>query len=204
MLVAGWLLAVPVPVLIILAPTWGSVVAADVLLGVSQGLTRSTTVIMKIVLAGPARCGTAMGVNDAAGYLARRRDLPGHRIPRPDPGPGTGAIPARAGSPLSGWGSRRQPSGKRGGHAWLEADDRHAEHAAVGTAPRGVPTDREVFARTSLRDPTSSAASQAGLVNNLSVGLAWDLLPVLFTTAGLTASRIGVLVAPYGAVWGLG
>jgi MFS family permease len=203
-LVAGWLLAVPVPVLIIVAPTWGWVVAANVLLGVSQGLTWSTTVIMKIDLAGPARRGTAMGLNEAAGYLAVAATalVTGYLAQTQ----GLRPAPFLLGLAFAalGLGLSTAVVRETRGHAVLEAEERHAEHAATGTALPQALTDREMFARTSLRDPTLSAASQAGLVNNLNDGLAWGLFPVLFTTAGLTAGRIGVLVALYPAVWGLG
>ena len=69
-LVAGWLIGLPVPLLLIWAPSWGWVIAANVLLGINQGLTWSTTVIMKIDLVGPERRGFAMGLNEAAGYGA--------------------------------------------------------------------------------------------------------------------------------------
>jgi MFS family permease len=200
-LVAGWLLAVPVPLLIILAPSWGWVVAANVLLGVSQGLTWSTTVIMKIDLAGPARRGTAMGLNEAAGYLAVAATalVTGYLAQTQ----GLRPAPFLLGLAFAalGLGLSTAVVRETRGHALLEAAERHP---ATGTAPSPALTDREVFARTSLRDPTLSAASQAGLVNNLNDGLAWGLFPVLFTTAGLTAGRIGVLVALYPAVWGLG
>jgi MFS family permease len=202
-LVGGWLLALPVPVLIILAPTWGWVVAANVLLGVSQGLTWSTTVIMKIDLAGPARRGTAMGLNEAAGYLAVAATalVTGYLAQTQ----GLRPAPFLLGLAFAalGLGLSTAMVRETRGHAQLEALH-HAGHAAAGSASRGVPTDREVFARTSVRDPGLSAASQAGLVNNLNDGLAWGLFPVLFATAGLTAGRIGVLVALYPAVWGLG
>ena len=203
-LVTGWLVALPVPLLLIWAPTWAWVVAANVLLGVSQGLTWSTTVIMKIDLVGPARRGLAMGFNEAAGYgavaltalatgfLAARYGL------RPEPFY-LGIAYAAVGLGLSALAVRETRS-----HAHLEAGshvprpNRRQDHLHAEL------TDRQVFAQTSLREPALSAASQAGLVNNLNDGLAWGLFPVLFATAGLTVSRIGVLAALYPAVWGLG
>jgi MFS family permease len=203
-LVAGWLVAVPVPLLLIWAPAWGWVVAANLLLGISQGLTWSTTVIMKIDLVGPGRRGLAMGLNEAAGYgavaatalatgyLAARYGL------RPEPFY-LGIAFAALGLGLSTLVVRETR-----GHAALEAgthvgrtDGRHDHlHAEL--------TDREVFAQTSLREPALSAASQAGLVNNLNDGMAWGLFPILFATAGLSVERIGVLAALYPAVWGAG
>ncbi len=172
--------------LLIWAPSWGWVIAANVLLGISQGLTWSTTVIMKIDLVGPARRGLAMGLNEAAGYgavaatalatgyLAARYGL------RPEPFY-LGIAFAALGLGLSTLAVRETRD-----HARLEAgahipraDGRHEHlHAEL--------TDRQVFAQTSLREPALSAASQAGLVNNLNDGLAWGLFPVLFAAAGLS------------------
>ena len=203
-LVAGWLVAVPVPLLLIWAPTWSWVVAANVLLGISQGLTWSTTVIMKIDLVGPARRGLAMGFNEAAGYgavaltalatgyLAARYGL------RPEPFY-LGIAYAALGLGLSTLAVRETRD-----HARLEAGSHTARADGRHTHLHGGLTDRQVFAQTSLREPALSAASQAGLVNNLNDGLAWGLFPVLFAAAGLSVTRIGTLAALYPAVWGLG
>ncbi|MFD2415595.1 MFS transporter [Amycolatopsis pigmentata] len=203
-LLAGWLVAIPIPVLLIWAPTWEWVVAANVLLGVNQGLTWSTTVIMKIDLAGPARRGLAMGLNEAAGYLAVALTAvaTGYLAARYGLRPAPfllGASYVALGIGLSGLTVRETR-----GHARLEAgrhaarsDGRH-DHLHAGL------TSREVFANTSLREPALSAASQAGMVNNLNDGLAWGLFPILFATAGLSISRIGILAAVYPAVWGAG
>ncbi|TWD84016.1 putative MFS family arabinose efflux permease [Kribbella amoyensis] len=194
-LLAGWLIAVPVPLILIWAPSWGWVVAANVLLGINQGLTWSTTVIMKIDLAGPERRGLAMGLNEAAGYLAVAATalatgyLAAHYGLRPAPFL-LGLSYAALGLGLSAFVVRETR-----GHAQLEA----AGHLAPGEL-----SDREVFVRTSVREPALSSASQAGMVNNLNDGLAWGLLPILFATAGLPVSRIGILAALYPAVWGLG
>jgi MFS family permease len=196
-LVAGWLIAVPVPVLLIWAPWWWVVVAANVLLGISQGLTWSTTVIMKIDLVGPRRRGLAMGLNESAGYLAvavtalLTGALAAHHGLRPEPFL-LGLAYAALGLGLSTLVVRET----RG----------HADHEAGGAATTGAPapTDRQVFVQTSFREPALSAASQAGLVNNLNDGLAWGLFPVLFASAGLGLDRIGMLVALYPAVWGVG
>jgi MFS family permease len=198
-LIAGWLVALPVPLVLIWAPDWSWVVLANVLLGINQGLTWSTTVIMKIDLVGPARRGLAMGLNEAAGYgavavtafatglIAERWGL------RPAPfllglayvglGLGLSAIVVR----------------ETRDHARHEA----ASHVANGQLHGGL-TTRRVFAVTSLREPALSAASQAGLVNNLNDGLAWGLLPIYYAMAGLTVAEIGALAAVYPAVWGVG
>lgn len=203
-LVAGWLVAVPVPLLLIWAPSWAWVVAANVLLGVSQGLTWSTTVVMKIDLVGSQRRGLAMGLNESAGYAAVAATAmatgfiaQSHGL---RPGPFLlGLAFAVLGLALSSLAVRETRE-----HARLEArshvpraDGRHDHlHDQLSSG--------EVFAQTSFREPALSSASQAGLVNNLNDGLAWGLFPVLFATTGMSVARIGVLAALYPAVWGLG
>jgi MFS family permease len=194
-LVAGWLVALPVPLLLIWAPDWWIVVAANVLLGISQGLTWSTTVIMKIDLVGPNRRGLAMGLNESAGYLAvaitalLTGAIAADAGLRPEPFL-VGVAYAALGLGLSTLAVRET----RG----------HARHEATTHAEASDLTDRQVFVRTSLSEPALSSASQAGLVNNLNDGLAWGLFPVLFTTAGVGIGQTGLLVALYPAVWGLG
>ena len=199
-LVTGWLFAIPVPLIIIWAPSWGWVVFANVLLGVNQGLAWSTTVIMKIDLAGPAKRGTAMGINEAAGYVAVAVTAMA-----------TGAIAER-------WGLRPEPFflgiayGALGlGLSTLAVRDTR-DHARAEAAAHVVVDDRlhaalplgQVFRLTSFRDRALSSVSQAGLVNNLNDGLAWGLFPLHFAAAGLSVRSIGVLAAVYPAVWGLG
>ena len=203
-LVAGWLVAVPVPIMLILAPTWGWVVAANVLLGISQGLTWSTTVIMKIDLIGPDRRGFAMGLNEAAGYgavavtaLATGYLAEAHGL-RPAPFL-LGVAFAALGLGLSTLVVRETRD-----HALLEAATHTARADGRHDHLHGELTNREVAVQTSLREPALSSASQAGLVNNLNDGLAWGLFPVLFATAGLSVGRIGILAALYPAVWGVG
>ncbi|MFF7455635.1 MFS transporter [Kitasatospora sp. NPDC008115] len=201
-LVAGWLLALPVPLLLIWAPTWGWVVFANVLLGVNQGLTWSTTVIMKIDLVGPARRGLAMGFNEAAGYLAVAATALG-----------TGAIAAH-------WGLRPQPFLLGIAYAALglglsvlavreTREHARAEAALHPTVPanpdhHGELTTGQVARTTSLTDRALSSASWAGMVNNLNDALAWGIFPLLFAAHGLSVGRIGLLAALYPAVWGLG
>jgi Arabinose efflux permease len=203
-LVVGWLIALPVPLLLIWAPSWGWVVAANVLLGINQGLTWSTTVIMKIDLVGPARRGLAMGLNEAAGYgaVAATALATGYLAARY----GLRPTPFYLGVAFAalGLGLATLAVRETRGHARLEAathtaraDGRH-DHLHAGL------TDRQVFTLTSFREPALSAASQAGMVNNLNDGLAWGLFPVLFAAAGLSIAQIGVLAALYPAVWGLG
>ena len=198
-LVAGWLIGLPVPLLIIWAPSWGWIVFANVLLGVNQGLTWSTTVIMKIDLVGPHRRGLAMGLNEAAGYgavaltalatgfIAQNSGL------RPEPF-FLGIAYAALGLALSTIFVRETH-----GHAHLEArNDSESE------TDRDLPSTREVFRLTTYREKALSSCSQAGLVNNLNDGLAWGLFPIYFADSGLSVGRVGVLAAIYPAMWGLG
>ena len=195
-LVAGWIVAVPVPFLLMWAPTWNWILVANAFLGVSQGLTWSTTVIMKIDLVGSERRGFAMGVNEFAGYaalagvalltgwIAARQGL------RPDP-----FYPAVAfvviGLMLSLLVVRETRH-----HVALESTLHNAAPASVSA--------RDVFWRTTLTDRNLSAVSQAGLVNNLNDGMVWGLFPLLFTAAGLSLDRVGALAAIYPATWSIG
>ena len=194
-LVIGWLIAVPVPLLLIWAPWWWVVVVANVLLGISQGLTWSTTVIMKIDLVGPRRRGLAMGLNESAGYLSvaitalLTGQIAAQAGLRPEPFY-LGIAYAALGLGLSSLVVRETL-----GHVTHEANLRR-ETTAV--------SDREAFLQTSFREPALSSASQAGMVNNLNDGLAWGLFPLLFTSEGLALGEVGWLVALYPAVWGLG
>ncbi|MGY3567921.1 MFS transporter [Sinomonas sp. RB5] len=199
-LVAGWLAAIPVPLMLILAADWGWIVAANVLLGLSQGLTWSTTVVMKMDLVGPSRRGLAMGLNEAAGYLgvAVTALATGYLASayglRPVPFL-VGAAYIALGLGLSVLAVRETRD-----HARLEARAHVDAHAQA----HGELTSGQVFTLTSFRDRSLSAVSQAGMVNNLNDGLAWGLFPVLFAAAGLSLGQIGILAAVYPAVWGAG
>jgi len=199
-LVAGWLVALPVPFLLIFGPSWGFIVAANVVLGISQGLTWSTTVMMKMDLVGPERRGLAMGLNEAAGYLgvAGTALATGYIASTYGLRPGPfllGAAFIAVGLGLSVLTVRETHH-----HAKAEA----ANHVPVHAGTQAGLSNREVFTLTSFRDKSLSSVSQAGMVNNLNDGLAWGLFPVLFATAGLSIERIGILAAVYPAVWGAG
>ncbi|MEV6600075.1 MFS transporter [Actinoplanes sp. NPDC051346] len=199
-LLAGWLIGIPVPLMIIWAPSWGWIVAANVLLGVNQGLAWSTTVIMKIDLAGPSRRGLAMGLNEAAGYLAVAGTalatgwLAAEHGLRPAPFL-LGLAYAGLGLGLSAFFVRETRE-----HARAEA----AAHQPVDGAHHGELRTGQIAALVSYKEPALASASQAGMVNNLNDGLAWGLFPLMFATAGLSLTQIGVLAALYPAVWGLG
>lgn len=196
-LVAGWLVATPVPFMLMWAPSWNWILLANLLLGVSQGLTWSTTVIMKIDLAGPRNRATAMGINEFAGYfavagaalasgwLAARYGL------RPQPFY-PGVVFVFAGLALS---------------LFLVRDTRqHARHEAEARPgpATAMPSQGAIFWRTSVSDRNLSSVTQAGLVNNLNDGMAWGLFPLVFANAGMDLKQVGMLAAVYPAVWGIG
>ena len=194
-LVSGWLVAIPVPFVLMAAPTWNWIIAANILLGVSQGLTWSLTVIMKIDLAGPRQRGLAMGLNEFAGYVA----VAGSALAtawiaaryglRPEPFY-LGVVFVALGLALSIFAVR---------------ETRHhvAHESALRKNAERLPSQREVFWRTTLGDRNLSSVSQAGLVNNLNDGMAWGLFPLLFAARHMSLEQIGVLAAIYPATWGI-
>jgi MFS family permease len=197
-LVAGWLVAVPVPFLLMWAPSWSWVLAANALLGVSQGLTWSTTVIMKIDLAGPKNRGLAMGLNEFAGYFAVAASalatgyIAAHYGLRPEPFY-LGVVFVAAGLLLS--------------ILLVRETTHHVAHESRlqgELASHELPSQREIFWRTTLTDRNLSSVSQAGLVNNLNDGMAWGLFPLFFVAAGMNLQQIGTLAAVYPATWGIG
>jgi MFS family permease len=194
-LVTGWLCGLPVPFMIIWAPGWGWIVAANVLLGLSQGFAWSMTVIMKIDLVGPKGRGLAVGLNEFAGYLAV-------------------GITAYVTGHLAGlYGLRPAPIYLGIGYAALGAtlsvllvrDTREHVRLELANHPREASplSFRQLFALTSFGDRNLFAASQAGLVNNLNDGMSWGVFPLFFVAHGLPVERIGVLKAVYPAVWGI-
>jgi MFS family permease len=193
-LVLGWLVAAPVPFLLMWAPNWTWILVANALLGVSQGLTWSTTVIMKIDLVGPDQRGLAMGLNEFAGYVA----LAGSAL-------ATGWIAAA-------YGLRPEPFYLGVGFvvigfvlsAWVIRDTaHHVRHESRLGAGDTANTD-SVFWKTTLLDRNLSSVTQAGLVNNLNDGMAWGLFPMLFAAAGVPVATIAALVAIYPATSGFG
>ncbi len=210
-LVAGWLAGVPVPFMVMWAPAWSWIVAANVLLGINQGLAWSTTVIMKIDLVGPRRRGLAMGLNEFAGYVA------------------VGAAALASGMIASRFGLRPEPFylgiafvalglglsvffvRDTVDHVRVEAAQRDANRptSSSGSNDSNRANDssrvtwREIFVRTSWKDRSLSSCSQAGLVNNLNDGLAWGLFPLFFASAGMSLDQIATLAAAYPLAWGI-
>ena len=194
-LVLGWLVGLPVPFMIVWAPSWGWIIAANALLGINQGLAWSMTVIMKVDLVGPKSRGLAVGLNEFAGYLA------------------VGVTAFLTGYLASRYGLRPVPIYLGIGYAVLGAmlsimlvrDTREFVQleAAASSKPSTPMSFREIFVRTSFRDRNLFAASQAGLVNNLNDGMSWGIFPLFFTAFGLGVERIGILKAIYPATWGI-
>src|SRR5215210_3590395 len=193
-LVAGWVLGVPVPFMIMYAPSWEGIVAANALLGINQGLAWSMTVIMKIDLVGPRGRGLAVGLNEFADYLA------------------VGLTAWATGYLASAYGLRPEPFYLGVGYAFLgllvsvflvRDTGEHVRLEMESHPPEPNPLNfREVFARTSFKDRNLFACSQAGLVNNLNDGMSWGVFPLFFATFGLGVERIGILKAVYSFVWG--
>ncbi|GAC1476442.1 MAG: MFS transporter [Vulcanimicrobiaceae bacterium] len=195
LLVAGWIVALPIPFLLMFAPNWSWIVFANVLLGINQGLCWSMTVVMKIDLVGPARRGFAMGLNEFAGYLA------------------VGLAAFASGAIATSYGLRPWPFALgvvftlvglalstifvRETRDFARAEARAAKTSATSTESFGA-----LFARVSWRDRTLAAVSQAGLVNNLNDGLVWGIVPLYLATSGLPIERIAIVAAAYPATWG--
>src|SRR5713226_286686 len=194
-LVLGWLVGLPVPFMIMWAPSWGWIIAANALLGINQGLAWSMTVIMKVDLVGPKSRGLAVGLNEFAGYLA------------------VGVTAFLTGYLASQYGLRPVPIYLGIGYAVLGAllsimlvrDTRdHVRLEASASSRQSTPMSfREIFVLTSFRDRNLFAASQAGLVNNLNDGMSWGIFPLFFASFGLGVHRIGILKAIYPATWGI-
>ncbi|MBI5915449.1 MAG: MFS transporter [Bacteroidetes bacterium] len=192
LLLLGWALALPIPLLLIYAPNWQWVIAANVLLGIHQGLCWSSTVVMKMDLVGDKDRGLAMGLNEAAGYLA------------------VGAVAFATGWIASEYGLRPYPfyigialsvAGLLATLIWVKDTLRHV---AAEAGQSGIAQQKSVFWETTWRNPKLGAVTQAGLVNNLNDGMVWGLLPMLLAAKHFTLAQTGVIVSIYPAVWGLG
>jgi MFS family permease len=194
-LIAGWLVGLPVPFMLGWGPSWGWIIAANALLGVNQGLAWSMTVIMKVDLVGPKSRGLAVGLNEFAGYLA------------------VGITAFLTGYIAERYGLRPQPFYLGIGYVVLGLflslvairDTRHHVRleSAQHTTPAAAVGFWEIFRRASFGDRNLFAASQAGLVNNLNDGMSWGIFPLYFAAFGLSVERIGVLKAVYPAAWGI-
>lgn len=192
LLTLGWLIGLPVPIILIFAPSWNWVIFANVLLGINQGLTWSSTVVMKIDLVGEKNRGLAMGLNESAGYLA------------------VGGVAFLTGWIAAEYGLRPYPFYMGIAFAligllssWLLVRDT-VHHVAVETTASQLPKLKNVFRETSWKNNNLGAITQAGLANNLNDGMVWGLLPILLAAKGFGLEQIGKIAALYPAVWGLG
>jgi MFS family permease len=192
LLTIGWLFGLPVPFILIYAQDWNWIVAANVLLGINQGLTWSSTVVMKIDLVGERNRGLAMGLNESAGYLA------------------VGGVAFFTGLIASRYGLRPYPFYMGIAFAiigllssWFLVKDT-VHHINKETKSSNIPLLRNIFRETSWLNKNLGSISQAGLVNNLNDGMIWGLLPILLISKGFTLTEVGKLVAIYPVVWGLG
>ena len=202
-LVAGWLFGLPVPLLIIFAPSWGWIVFANLLLGVNQGLCWSTTVIMKIDLVGPKQRGLAMGLNEFAGYLALSLSalVTGYLAAtyglRPAPFL-PGIVFALSGLILSAFFVHDTHA-----HARQEARASVQHSSLLASNSPLKPSFREIFWLTSWKNKTLFSVSQAGMVNNMNDGMVWGLVPILLIGAGLSVEQIALIAAVYPGVWSI-
>lgn len=192
LLVAGWILALPVPLLLIYAPSWNWIIAANIFLGISQGLTWSSTVVMKIDLVGEKDRGFAMGLNEFAGYIA------------------LATVAFATGWIASNYGLRPYPFyigivlGVVGLLlSWLFVNDTQ-QHVKLESGSSNIPKLNHVFWQTSWRHKNLGSITQAGLINNLNDGMVWGLFPLLLVSKGFNLNETGIIVATYPAVWGLG
>ena len=195
LLVIGWLLALPVPLLIALAPSWGWIVVANLFLGANQGLAWSMTVVMKIDLVGPRRRGLALGLNESAGYLGVALTAFV-----------TGALAVTFAPRTLVWvlGGVIAVLGTAISILFVRDTAEHVAREQRAHGPGVAGTLRSAFARATLHHPTLRACSQAGLVNNLNDALAWGLAPLYLAAHGASTTQIGIVAAVYPAVWGAG
>ena len=192
LLVAGWIIGIPIPFILMFAPDWNWIIAANVLLGINQGLTWSSTVVMKIDLVGEKQRGFAMGLNEFAGYIA------------------VALVAFLTGWIASEYGIRPYPFylgiglvffGLFGSIFFIK-DTKH--HVANETATSTIPKLKNIFWDTTWKNKNLGSVTQAGLINNLNDGMAWGIFPILLAIKGFSIAEIGVITAIYPAVWGIG
>lgn len=192
LLVAGWIIGIPIPFILMFAPDWNWIIAANVLLGINQGLTWSSTVVMKIDLVGEKQRGFAMGLNEFAGYIS------------------VALVAFLTGWIASEYGLRPYPFyigiglvifGLFGSIFFIK-DTKH--HVAKETATSTIPKLKNIFWDTTWKNKNLGSVTQAGLINNLNDGMAWGIFPILLAIKGFSIGEIGIITAIYPAVWGVG
>lgn len=192
LLILGWIFAIPIPFILMWAPSWNWIIAANVLLGLNQGFAWSSTVTMKIDLVGDKNRGLAMGINEFAGYIS------------------VGLVAFLTGWIAQNYGIRPYPFyigiafvGMGLGLSIIFVHDTQG-HVAAAVGESHVPRLKSIFWETTWADRNLGSITQAGLVNNLNDGMVWGLFPVLLLSKGFSLAEIGVITAIYPAVWGLG
>jgi MFS family permease len=192
LLVAGWIIGIPVPLILMFAPSWNWIIGANMLLGINQGLTWSSTVVMKIDLVGEKQRGFAMGLNESAGYFA------------------LALIAFLTGWIASEYGIRPYPFyvgiglvllGLAGSLFFIK-DTKH--HVAKETVINTIPRLKNIFWDTTWKNKNLGSVTQAGLINNLNDGMAWGIFPILLATKGFNIGEIGIVTAIYPGVWSVG
>lgn len=192
LLIAGWIIGLPIPFILMYASDWNYIIAANILLGINQGLAWSSTVVMKIDLVGEKQRGFAMGLNEFAGYIA------------------VAAVAFLTGWIAAEYGLRPYPfytgiflvvAGLLCSIIWIKDT---SQHVALESASNAIPRLKNVFADTTWKHPALGAVTQAGLINNLNDGMAWGIFPILLASRGFAISEIGIITAIYPAVWGIG
>lgn len=192
LLTIGWIFAIPVPFILVFAQDWNWVIAANILLGINQGLAWSSTVVMKIDLVGEKQRGFAMGLNESSGYIA------------------VALVAFLTGYIASEFGLRPYPFYLGVGMSFLGLfgsiflikDTKH--HVMVEKSSSNTPRLKNIFWETTWKNKNLGSVTQAGLVNNLNDGMAWGIFPVLLATKGFNLEQIGIVTAIYPAVWGIG
>lgn len=192
LLTIGWIFAIPVPFILMFAQDWNWVIAANILLGINQGLAWSSTVVMKIDLVGEKQRGFAMGLNESSGYIA------------------VALVAFLTGYIASEFGLRPYPFYLGVGMSFLGLfgsiflikDTKH--HVMVEKSTSNIPRLKNIFWETTWKNKNLGSVTQAGLVNNLNDGMAWGIFPVLLATKGFNLEQIGIVTAIYPAVWGIG
>lgn len=192
LLVIGWIIGLPVPFILMYASNWNWIVAANILLGINQGLTWSSTVVMKIDLVGPKQRGLAMGLNEFAGYIAVA--LVAFLTSYVAAKYGLRPYPFYLGVALAFLGLVS---------SWLWVKDTR-QHTDVETATSKTPRLKNIFWQTTWQHKNLGSVTQAGLVNNLNDGMVWGLFPILLASKGFSLQQIGLVTAAYPAVWGVG
>lgn len=192
LLIAGWIIGIPIPFILMFAPSWNWIIAANVLLGINQGLTWSSTVVMKIDLVGEKQRGFAMGLNEFAGYIA------------------VALIAFLTGWIASEYGIRPYPFYVGIGLVFLGLTGSiffirdTKQHVAKETVTNTIPRLKNIFWDTTWKNKNLGSVTQAGLINNLNDGMAWGIFPILLATKGFSIGEIGIVTAIYPAVWGIG